>query len=55
MCTVIDLLRTLIEEQRALVKIEFNCATIMFELFCTSIELVRTNCVPIQSRCKINI
>ena len=55
MCTVIDLLRTLIEEQRVLIKIEFNRATIMFELLCASIELVRTNCVPIQLRCKINI
>ena len=55
MCTVIDLLRTLIEEQRVLIKIEFNRATIMFELFCASIELVRSNCVPILLRCKINI
>ena len=50
-----DLLRTLIEEERVLIKIEFNRATIMFELLCASIELVRTNCVPIQLRCKINI
>ena len=55
MCTVIDLLRTLIEEQRVLIKIEFNRATIMFELFCASLELVRTNCVPFQLMCKINI
>ena len=55
MYTVIDLLRTLIEEQRILIKIEFNRATIMFELLCASIELVRTNCVPIELRCKINI
>ena len=55
MCTVIDLLRTLNEEQRVLIKIEFNRAIIMFELLCTSIELVRTNCVPIQLRCKINL
>ena len=55
MCTVIDLLRTPIEEQRVLLKIEFNRATIMIELLCTSIELKRTNCVPIQLRCKINI
>ena len=55
MCTVIYLLRTLIEEQRVLFKIEFNRATIMFELFCASIELVRTNCVPFQVRCKLNI
>ena len=46
MCTVIDLLRILIEEQRVLIKIEFNRATIMFELLCASIESVRTNCVP---------
>ena len=55
MCTVIDLLCALIEEQCILIKIEFNRATIMFELMCASIELVRTNCVPIQLRCKINI
>ena len=48
MCTVIDLLRTLIDEQRVLIKIEFNRAIIMFELLCASIELVLTNCVPIQ-------
>ena len=48
MCTVIDVLRTLIAEQRVRIKI-------MFELLCASIELVRTNCVPIQLRCKINI
>ena len=44
MCTVIDLLRALIEEERVLLKIEFNRATIMFELLRASIELVRTNC-----------
>ena len=33
MCTVIDLLRTLFEEQRILIKIEFNRATIMFVRF----------------------
>ena len=55
MCKLIDLLRTLIEEQRVLIEIEFNRATIMFELLCASIELVCTNCAPIQLRCKINI
>ena len=55
MCTVIDLLCTLIEEQRVQIKIEFNRATIMFVPLCASIELVRTNCVPIPLRCKINI
>ena len=45
MCTVIDLLRALIEEERVLIKTEFNRATIMFELLRASIELVRTNCV----------
>ena len=38
MSTVIYLLRTLIEEQRELIKIELNRATIMFELSCASIE-----------------
>ena len=52
---MIDLLRALIEEQRVPIKIEFNHATIMFELLCASIELVCTNCVPIQLRGKINI
>ena len=57
MCTVIDLLRTLslIEEERVLIKIEFSRAIIMFELLCASIEVVRTNCVPIRLRYKINI
>ena len=45
---MIDLLRTPIEEQHVLIKIEFNRAIIMFELLCAAIELVRTNCVPIQ-------
>ena len=47
MCIVINLLRALIEEKRILIKIEFNRATIMFELLRASIELVRTNCIPI--------
>ena len=59
MCTVIDLLRVLIEEERVLIKIEFNRATIMFVLLRASIELVRTNCPLIahlfQLRCTINI
>ena len=55
MCTVIQLLRVLIEEENVLIKIDFNRATIMFELFCASIELMRTNCAPIQLRCIINI
>ena len=40
MCTVIALWRAPTGEERVLIKIEFNRATIMFELF----ELVRTNC-----------
>ena len=55
MCTVIVLLRALIEEERVLIKIELNCTTSMFELLRASIELVRTNCAPIQLRCTINI
>ena len=55
MCKVIQLLRALIEEESVLIKIEFNRATTMFELLCASIELVRTNCTPIQLRCIINI
>ena len=43
MCTVIDLLRTLIEEQRVLIKIEFNRTTTMFELLSASIELAARN------------
>ena len=41
MCTVIDLLRALIKEERVLIKIEFNRATIMFELLRALIEWVR--------------
>ena len=37
MCTVVDSLRALIEEERVLIKIEFNRATIMFELLRASI------------------
>ena len=50
MCTVIDLFRALIEEEHILIKIEFNRATIMFELLRASIELMRINCVPFQLR-----
>ena len=45
MCTVIALLRAPTGEERVLIKIEFNRATIMFELLRASIKLVRTNCV----------
>ena len=44
MCTVIALLRAPTGEERVLIKIEFNRATIMFELLRASIELVRTYC-----------
>ena len=41
---MIALLRAPTGEERVLIKIEFNRATIMFELLRASIELVRTNC-----------
>ena len=47
MCTVIDLFRALIEEERILIKIEFNRATIMFELLCALIEL---NSIKVQNK-----
>ena len=43
MCTVIALLPASTGEERVLIKIEFNHATIMFELLRASVELVRTN------------